>query len=84
LCTARLASIANDDFKGGVEDRAYRLHYNKGQNRVDRFSHIGTALGGTAALLFLPASAVAVVAGGAAGSAAGVVAHVVTMPKRQE
>ncbi|KAI3433320.1 hypothetical protein D9Q98_003138 [Chlorella vulgaris] len=81
LCAARLAS--SPDFKAGVEDRAYRLHYNQGQNRVDLFSKVGTAVGGTAALLFLPASAAAVVSAGAAGAAFGVLAHIASAPKSQ-
>ena len=24
----------------GIEDRAYRIHYNKGQNRTDRFAGV--------------------------------------------
>ncbi|KAI7839025.1 hypothetical protein COHA_007167 [Chlorella ohadii] len=82
LGVARMASV--EDLKEGLEDRAYRLHYNLGQRRTDRFAQIGTVLGGTAAAVFLPASAAAVVAGGAAGAAAGVLAHVATMPKPEE
>jgi len=35
---ARLSSL--EDLKAGVEDRAYRLHYNKGQRRVDLFANV--------------------------------------------
>lgn len=45
---------------------------------------VGTLLGGTAAVAFLPASAAAVVACGAAGAAVGVLAHVATAPKPQD
>lgn len=82
LGVARMASV--DNLKEGLEDRAYRLHYNMGQRRTDRFAQIGTLLGGAAAVALLPASAAAVVAGGAAGAAAGVLAHVATMPKPEE
>jgi len=27
--------------RAGMEDRVYRLHYNKGQNRTDHFSQVG-------------------------------------------
>uniref|UniRef100_A0A6T6AS72 Uncharacterized protein n=1 Tax=Compsopogon caeruleus TaxID=31354 RepID=A0A6T6AS72_9RHOD len=29
----------------GIEDRAYRLHFNEGQNRVDSFAHVGALVG---------------------------------------
>jgi hypothetical protein len=35
----RLATV--EDLKAGVEDRAYRLHYNQGQNRADLFAQAG-------------------------------------------
>ncbi|PRW58643.1 hypothetical protein C2E21_3250 [Chlorella sorokiniana] len=82
MAVARMASI--DNMKEGLEDRAYRLHYNQGQVRTDHFAQIGTLVGGTAAVALLPASAAAVVAGGAAGAAVGVLAHVATAPKPEE
>lgn len=36
LGVGRLAQL--EDLKAGVEDRAYRLHYNQGQNRADLFA----------------------------------------------
>ncbi len=39
LGVARLAS--QEDLKAAVEDRAYRLHYNKSQNRADLFAQVG-------------------------------------------
>lgn len=36
---ARLATA--EDLKAGVEDRAYRLHHNQRQNRVDLFANVG-------------------------------------------
>ncbi|PSC76629.1 hypothetical protein C2E20_0194 [Micractinium conductrix] len=81
LGVARLASV--DDLKDGLEDRAYRLHYNQGQNRANLFANLGIAAGGTAAIVCLPASACMVVGGAAAGAAAGIFAHVATWRKPQ-
>jgi hypothetical protein len=78
LGAARIATT--EDLAGGLQDRAYRLHYNKGQRRTDLFSEIGMALGGTAAMFVSPAAAV-VLGGAAAGSALGVLAHVATSPR---
>ncbi|KXZ44118.1 hypothetical protein GPECTOR_73g639 [Gonium pectorale] len=66
----------------GFEDRAYRLHYNQGQNRTDAFSAAGAAVGLAAAALLLPRGApplsYAMAAAGvsAVGTALGVAAHV--------
>ena len=75
LGAARIASM--EDKAGGLQDRAYRLHYNQGQRRTDLFSEVGMALGGTAAIFVSPVAAV-VLGGAAAGSALGVLAHVAT------
>ncbi|KAG2501069.1 hypothetical protein HYH03_000888 [Edaphochlamys debaryana] len=68
----------------GFADRAYRLHYNDAQHRNDTFAAWGTALGFAAAALLLPRGAPAypwaVAGGAAAGSAAGVAAHMLTRP----
>ncbi|KAL4419247.1 hypothetical protein ABPG77_001185 [Micractinium sp. CCAP 211/92] len=76
LGVGRLASI--EDLKAGLEDRAYRLHYNQGQNRADLFAQVGIAAGGAAAVAFLPATAAVVMGSAAAGAAAGVLVHVAT------
>ncbi|KAL4431256.1 hypothetical protein ABPG75_006512 [Micractinium tetrahymenae] len=76
LGVGRLASI--EDLKAGVEDRAYRLHYNQGQTRADLFAQVGIVAGSAAAVAFLPATAAVVVGSAAAGAAAGVLAHVAT------
>lgn len=44
---------------------------------------VGTALGGTAAVALLPASAAVVVGAGAVGAAAGIVTHVATATKEE-
>ena len=71
----------------GWEDRVYRLHYNRGQNRVDNWSSIGAGVGlglgvnyrlgdgldrGFLGLKVLPASLVGAMA---LGTAAGVLVH---------
>jgi hypothetical protein len=77
LGVAMIASIPSDERAAGLQDRAYRLHWNRAQNRTDLFSEVGMALGGTAALFVSPAAAV-VVGGAAAGSAVGVLLHTAT------
>ncbi|GFR51058.1 hypothetical protein Agub_g13380 [Astrephomene gubernaculifera] len=71
--------------QAGFEDRAYRLHYNKGQNRTDCFSFAGAFVGLAAAAVLLPRGVagttaglygMALVGGSAAGCALGVAAHV--------
>ncbi|KAF8066285.1 hypothetical protein HT031_002608 [Scenedesmus sp. PABB004] len=69
----------------GFEDRAYRLHYNQSLQRNDRFAHGGMLLGVAAAAYLYgtkPSAERGVhLAGGAAlGTAAGVVAHLLTRP----
>ena len=69
-----------------MQDRAYRLHYNLGQRRVDFLSEAGMAVGGTAALIFVSPAAAVVLGGAAAGAAVGVLAHVATsaVAKKEE
>lgn len=73
----------------GVEDRVYRLHYNRSQRRVDSYTAAGATAGLAAAALMLrvrdPDSgarppAMAMAGGAALGCAAAVVAHLVTRP----
>ncbi|KAL4528991.1 hypothetical protein Ndes2437A_g03516 [Nannochloris sp. 'desiccata'] len=45
------STLTPQEFADGMQDRAYRLHYNRGQQRVDFFSEAGMAVGGTAALI---------------------------------
>ena len=82
LGAARVAqlhsSLTDDEFSYGMQDRAYRLHYNQGQNRCDLLSEVGMAVGGTAALIFVSPAAAVVLGGAAAGAACGVLAHVAT------
>lgn len=69
----------------GVNDRVYRLHYNAGQHRTDRFAFVYGAPPGATLGALLGTSAVglatAAVGGAAAGIAVGVAAHVVTAKK---
>lgn len=83
-----------EERKAALEDRAYRLHYNAGQNRVDRFAQVGggpraawnpvqvgTVLGaGFASVALGPAAAVG---GASAGAGLAVLAHVATMKKEE-
>lgn len=52
----------------GITDRAYRLHFNQGQNRVDLFAQIGSVLGlaAAAALTGLRGPAITCLGGAAA------------------
>ncbi|CAD7705166.1 unnamed protein product [Ostreobium quekettii] len=65
----------------GLEDRVYRLHYNEGQKRVDRFCQAGGLLGAIAAAFLVNKSPMVVVGGAAAGAFLGVVAHGTTAAK---
>lgn len=76
---ARVSQIPKEEFADGMQDRAYRLHYNKGQRRTDLFAEIGGAAGGIAAMSFVGRSASVVLGGAALGTAAGVLVHVATM-----
>lgn len=71
----------------GFRDRAYRLHYNEGQNRVDTFSAAGSLVGLAATAVLLPRSvpyyAMSLAGGAAVGTAAAVVLHVATRPEDQ-
>eukprot|EP00891_Asterochloris_glomerata_P002097 jgi/Astpho2/2097/Aster-00581 len=67
----------------GIEDRVYRLHYNEGQNRTNRFAAYGALGGSLLALTAYPR--LKPVAGGAAlGTALGVGLHCLTYPNAQE
>lgn len=84
----RLPHLVQHDCRGrayksyteAFESRAYRLHNSRSQERCDLLAQAGMALGGAAAVYFLPASAAAVVAGSAAGAGAGVFAHMLSRP----
>jgi Protein of unknown function (DUF1757) len=85
---ARVVQLSNsltpEEFSDGMQDRAYRLHYNRGQQRVDLFSEAGMAVGGTAALVLVSPAAAVVLGGAAAGAAAGVLAHIATYSQKKE
>ncbi|KAJ8908025.1 hypothetical protein NDN08_008122 [Rhodosorus marinus] len=74
----KVMSIKEDE---GVEDRVYRLHYNEGQNRVDKLAGSGAVIGAVSSGLGLASSAGllnALLGGAAYGTAVGIVAHVAT------
>ena len=61
----QIASLPPEDRQYGMDDRAYRIHWNEGQNKVDTASIAGAAVGAALAATAVEATA-AVVAGGAA------------------
>jgi hypothetical protein len=71
----------------GIEDRVYRLHYNKGQHRNDQLAQAGAAVGLAAAAFLLRGNSEAkplhFVGAGSAGAAAGVLLHLLTRPAEQ-
>lgn len=78
VCALKIGTLDEE----GVTDRVYRLHYNAGQHRTDRFAFVyGAPPGATLGALLGAGSmglATAAVGGAAAGIAVGVAAHVVT------
>jgi hypothetical protein len=78
LGASRVASIPKEERADGLQDRAYRLHYNKGQNRTDLFARVGMTLGGAAAMLYVSNAALVVLGGAGIGAAAGIMAHAAT------
>jgi len=79
LGTVKVYSIPKDELADGMQDRAYRLHFNGGQKRVDTLSRIGMVMGGGLSLLLVTGSspaAAAILGGAATGSACGVFTHV--------
>jgi len=60
----------------GIEERVYRLHFNEGQRRADRFANAGGFLGAAGAVALEGRSARATLGGFAAGTATGVLLHV--------
>ena len=63
----------------GIQDRVYRLHFNEGQNRVDKFAGVGGTAGLLAAAFTSPKPTLLPVLGGlGAGAALGVAAHAAT------
>lgn len=76
LGVARISQLETID---EVQDRLYRVHYNLGQRRTDRFSAVGAGIGGVIGAIAWRSSlgALRSTAGGAAlGCAVGVFAHV--------
>ena len=84
-CAAKIATIDED----GCAERAYRIHYNEGQQRTDRLANAGGLLLGGVVAVALPAATLQVqginaLAGFAAGTAAGVAAHVATRARGED
>lgn len=74
--------------RAGLEDRVYRLHYNKGQHRNDHFAQAGAALGLAASAYFLrensSAKPIHYAGGASVGAAVGVLLHMLTRPAEQK
>ncbi len=88
LGAASAAKIATLD-EEGIADRVYRLHYHAGQNRTDRLANAGGLLAAGVAALLLPAVSGRVqtvngLAGYAAGTAAGIAAHLASPPREKK
>jgi hypothetical protein len=69
----RISGLDDD----GIEDRVYRLHFNRGQNRVDKFAAAG-AVGGLVAYGAMKRDGKSAVGMMALGYGLGVIAHVVS------
>eukprot|EP00878_Enallax_costatus_P000645 GHUV01000750.1.p1 GENE.GHUV01000750.1~~GHUV01000750.1.p1 ORF type:complete len:180 (+),score=54.44 GHUV01000750.1:127-666(+) len=73
--------------RAGMEDRVYRLHYNKAQHRVDHLAQAGAAIGLAAAAFLLRGNSdvkpLHLVGAGGVGTAAGVLLHLLTRPEEQ-
>lgn len=68
-----------------IYDRCYRLRYNKGQVRMDKFSYGAAVLGGVVGVAGLPAGPVAsAVQGASMGLGLSVFAQVLTKGKEKE
>lgn len=76
----KVSKISQDEMTDAMQDRAYRLHYNEGQNHVDKLSRIGMVGGGLASLFMTPGphSARSMLGGAALGSACGVFTHMLS------
>ncbi|KAI7839024.1 hypothetical protein COHA_007166 [Chlorella ohadii] len=81
LAKTTMATVALSVAMGAT--RLARLHYNKRAERANLFANVGLAVGGAAAVAFLPATATMVLGGATAGAAAGVAAFVLSTPKKE-
>eukprot|EP00882_Tetradesmus_deserticola_P005804 GHRQ01006111.1.p1 GENE.GHRQ01006111.1~~GHRQ01006111.1.p1 ORF type:complete len:160 (+),score=40.05 GHRQ01006111.1:417-896(+) len=86
VAVAGAVRVSNID-QDGLEDRAYRLHYNQGQNRTDVFAQAGAAAGLAAGAALLRgaahASALHYLGCSSVGAAGGILLHVLTWPKEE-
>lgn len=78
LGASRVVAIPQEERADGLQDRAYRLHYNKGQNRTDLFARVGMTVGGAAAMMYVSNAAMVVLGGAGVGAVAGIMAHAAT------
>jgi Protein of unknown function (DUF1757) len=81
LTTLGGAKVAGLD-RDGVEDRVYRIHYNQGVQRCDRFANGGALIGGGIATAVHGARPSAMLGGMAAGTALGVLMFATAASKR--
>lgn len=80
MTAARLWSSTDEQ----IFDRAYRIRYNKGQVRMDKFTYGSALLGGVAGAAALPGGALnGSLQGASIGVGLAVLAHVLTKPKEK-
>eukprot|EP00873_Tetraselmis_striata_P028750 jgi/Tetstr1/449014/TSEL_036239.t1 len=79
LGAAKVLSMDTD----GAQDRAYRLHYNEGQNRCDRFWAAAAVAGGVVGAV-TGAGPVWILNSAALGGVLGVLAHVAVPFSKEE
>uniref|UniRef100_A0A7R9YRF7 Uncharacterized protein n=1 Tax=Chlamydomonas euryale TaxID=1486919 RepID=A0A7R9YRF7_9CHLO len=87
LTGAMLANKMQSIDREGYEDRVYRLYYNEGQNHVDEVCSWATLLGlaggfALSSLGLAPATGLHFIGSAATGSAAGLLAAIMTMPAK--
>lgn len=74
MCSAKVISWENRPQK--FQDRAYRIYYNEGQNRTDKFTYIAMGLASPVGLL--TGGLFPMIAFGSYGVVAALIAHVAT------
>ena len=82
---ATYARIRNDEPEQ-VYDRSYRLRYNKGQVRTDKFTYGGLVLGGVGGVAagLAAGPVMGAVNGASMGAGLAVIAHVLTKKKEKK
>ena len=79
MCSWKVASWENRPQK--FQDRAYRIHYNRGQVRTDQFAMAGMAIGGAAGMGLWGVGLAPVIAGSSYAIVIAMLAHLATVPK---